>query len=88
MIDRQIICSISEGDAYHKVILVEPKGSMTLGCYSIDELGSNIYNMCYYNDVNKVHLYGASDFLKKICEDVYNENSLTFNVHPVEIEVN
>jgi hypothetical protein len=59
-----------------------------IGAFTLDELGPALYAACVNRGVNKVHLYGATDFLNGIVDDINRLSMENYSKTFIDIQIN
>lgn len=85
---KALICNFNLYDLHQRITLVENNDTHDVAICTLDNIGTEMANMCNRYDVNHVHLYGPAVYAEKLVRDIIKQNKLLYSNRAIDIEVN
>lgn len=88
---KEFVCNFNMFDLHQQIYLIdhEANTSKRLGLCSLETIGKMLVELCFANNVNKVHLFGNSEYAEVIKSDIdMHSGCSAYSNGLIEVEVN
>ena len=87
---KEFVCNFNLFDLHQHIYLVdhEANTSKRLGICNLDSIAKMMTELCYANDVYKIHLFGNKEYAEAIVQDIDVYSGSAYLNGLISVEVN